>query len=129
MLIPSAIEELLRWEGLTVIGRNVTKAVEVGGALMKAGDKVVIASRAVNRDPRMFDNPDDVDFARSDTRHLTFAVGPHRCIGSHLARLELKVVYEEMHRRIPNYRLRDGFTVTYRTGNVAGVESLPLEWH
>jgi cytochrome P450 len=88
----------------------------------------VIVNRAANRDPRVFERPDEVDFDRPSTRNLTFAVGPHHCIGSHLARLELRVVHEEMHRRIPDYRLNEGDEISIHCGNVSGVDALPLIW-
>jgi cytochrome P450 len=127
-LIPKALEELLRWEGLNISGRNVTRDIEYAGVKMKKGDPIVLVNRAANRDPRIYNQPDDVNFDRESSRNLTFAVGPHRCIGSHLARLELRVVHEEMHRRIPDYRLKDGEEISIHCGNVSGVDALPLVW-
>ena len=88
----------------------------------------MIHNRAAYHDPASFPHPERVDFDRGPTRHMTFGVGPHRCHGSHLARLELRVVYEEMHRRIPNYRLKDGCFIKTTPGMAAGVEALPLVW-
>ncbi|WP_432198199.1 cytochrome P450 [Streptomyces sp. bgisy027] len=127
-IIPQAVEELLRHEGLNTSGRNATQDVELGGATIRKGDPVVIVNRAANRDPKVFENPNSVDFARNPKGTLAFGAGPHRCVGSHLARLELRVIHEHMHRRIPHYRLREGHTVSTHGGNVAGVDSLPLVW-
>ena len=70
----------------------------------------------------------EVDFDRKNIRSLAFAVGPHRCVGSHLARLELQIVHERMHARIPDYCLRAGQFISIHAGNVAGVDALPLVW-
>ena len=75
-----------------------------------------------------FPRADEFDVDRSSNRHIAFTAGPHRCLGSHLARLELKIAVEEWHRRIPEYSLADGADVTFHIGGVAGVDSLPLEW-
>jgi len=127
-LIPEAIEELLRWESVVIAGRVATHDFEYEGFTFKKGDRVVLVDRAADRDPRAFDDPDAVNFDRTGMRHVAFAVGPHRCVGSHLARLEMKVVHEEMHRRIPDYRLKEGTVVTTHGGNVAGLDELWLEW-
>lgn len=79
--------------------------VEVGGVHMKAGDQLIVSLGAVNRDTREFDQPGAVRIDRSPNRHLAFGAGPHRCIGSHLARIEMSVTLEELHRRIPDYRV------------------------
>jgi cytochrome P450 len=89
---------------------------------------VILINRAADRDPREFDHPEAVDFERSGVRTLAFAVGPHRCVGSHLARLELRVLHEQMQARLPTYRLKEGTKVVSHGGNVAGVEELWLSW-
>ncbi len=127
-LIPKAIEELLRWEGINTSGRNVTQDVEYAGVSMKKGDPIVIVNRSADRDPRVFTDPNTVDFGRDPKGTLAFGAGPHRCIGSHLARLEFRVVHEHMHRRIPAYRLKPGHVISVHGGNVAGVDALPLIW-
>jgi cytochrome P450 len=127
-LIPTALEELLRWDGVVISGRNVTRDFEYKGHQLKKGQQVIFINRSSDRDPGAFDHPDEVDFDRPELRTLTFAVGPHRCVGSHLARLELKVAHEQMHSRIPTYRLKEGTKVVSHGGNVAGVEELWLTW-
>jgi cytochrome P450 len=126
--IPKAVEELLRWEGLNISGRNATSDVELGGTTIPKGDPVVIVNRAADRDPRVFTDPNTVDFDRDPKGTLAFGAGPHRCVGSHLARLEMRVVHEHMHRRVPGYRLKPGGAVSTHGGNVAGVDALPLVW-
>lgn len=127
-VIPKAVEEFLRYEPVIMIGRGVTEDVELSGCPVKADDRVLINSIAANRDPAQFENPEDIDFSRDANRHLTFGVGPHRCVGSHLARLELKIVLEEFHARIPHYEIKPGATPTRHMNQVNGLDSLPLTW-
>lgn len=127
-LIPAAVEELLRYESLVLAGRTATQDVELGGQLIRKGDRVLINTVAANRDPAQFPDPDEIRFDRGHSGHIAFAVGPHRCVGSHLARLELKVAHEHMLRRIPDYRLADGAEIHRHASSVAGLEALPLGW-
>jgi cytochrome P450 len=82
---------------------------------------------AANIDPSEFETPDKVDFDRARNRHIAFGAGAHRCLGSHLARMELRVGMEEWHRRIPNYRIREGEVPVYSPG-IRDIQSLPLVW-
>ncbi|WGL54155.1 cytochrome P450 [Nocardioides sp. BP30] len=127
-LIPTAIEEFLRRDAVILIGRVAREDVEVGGQQMKAGDRILVNTIAANRDGAQFADADEVQLDREANRHVTFGLGPHRCVGSHLARLEMQVVLEEFHRRIPTYRLAEGFTPTRHMNQVAGVEELRLAW-
>jgi cytochrome P450 len=127
-LIPSAVEELLRYESLVLAGRTATCDLEFAGVAMKAGDRVLLNTVSAGRDGRQFEHPDEVDFDRSANRHLAFGAGPHRCVGSHLARLELRVVHERVHARIPDYRLKGGAVVHRHSSSVAGVDTVPLVW-
>lgn len=127
-LIPDAIEELFRYESLIVGGRTVTRDVELYGVEMRKGDRLVVNTVAADRDPRQFPHPDEVIFDRDPNRHLVFGAGPHRCTGSHLARLEMRVVFEEVHRRTPTYRLEPGAVVRRHADNVHGIDRLPLIW-
>jgi len=88
----------------------------------------VMNTVAADRDPRQFRDPDTVDFERSPNRHMAFGVGPHRCVGSHLARIELRIAYEEMHHRLPTYRLAPDAVVQRHADNVHGVDRVPLVW-
>ena len=105
-----AIEELLRWTSPAMPTRNVAEeSATVGGLTLPKGERVFCPLNAANRDPKYFDDPDVVKFDRVEPKpHLTFSLGAHRCVGVHLARLELKVAFQELHRRIPSFRLVDG---------------------
>lgn len=107
-VIPDAVEELLRVDGpVHVLPRVATQDTEVAGHLIPAGSVVNVAVGAANRDPAEHPDPDTVNFRRQE-RHLALGGGPHRCLGSHLARMEMRVAFEEWHRRIPEYQLRPG---------------------
>ncbi len=125
-LIPAAIEELIRFFGLVNSCRVATQDVELGGAQIKAGDRVQVLFGAAGRDPEQFPEPYELDFTRQPNRHFGFGAGAHRCVGSHLARLELRVAMEEIHRRIPNYRLDPSMPVVHHFGMVRGIDSLHL---
>jgi cytochrome P450 len=126
--IPGFVEETLRAYSIVTTNRIVTRDVEFAGCPMKAGDRVLLSMPAADRDPREFPDADAFDMDRPVNRHIAFANGPHRCLGSHLARLELRVAVEEWHRRIPEYRLAEGAEIQVHVGGVAGVDSLPLVW-
>ncbi len=127
-VIPSAIEEMLRWE--TPVPGVVRKAVqdtELSGCPISAGSQVVALLASANTDEAEWDDPDTVDFDRSVNRHYTFGGGVHRCLGSHLARMELRVALEEWHARIPEYTLAEGTELIY-DANLRQIEELPLVW-
>ncbi|WP_280503242.1 cytochrome P450 [Nocardia farcinica] len=121
-------EEMLRAYSVVNTSRVVTTDVEIGGCPVKAGDRVVLATAAANRDPLEFDNAAEVVFGRKPNRHIAFGAGKHRCLGSHLARVELEIVIEEWHKRIPDYRIPEGAVVDDHVGSVSGLVALPLEW-
>ena len=128
-LIPGAIEELLRTETpVTALPRIVKEDTTVSGVRLKADEMVTVVLGASNMDESHFDDPDKVDFERERNRHLAFGGGTHRCLGSHLARMELRVAMEEWHRRIPNYEIKPGETPTYSPG-IREVQYLPLIWN
>jgi cytochrome P450 len=127
-LIPNAVEELLRWETpVTAVPRKLKQDVTVGGVEMKEGEIVTLLLGAANLDERQFSSADKVDFDREKNRHIAFGGGAHRCLGSHLARMELRVALEQWHRRVPDYRIKTGETPTYTPG-IREVQYLPLEW-
>ena len=119
-LWPSAIEELLRAYSPVTMARVLTEDVEFQGCPMKGGDRVLMAFPAANRDPEVFENPDEVIFDREDNRHLAFGSGIHRCAGSNLARLELRVAVQIFLERIPEFELADPDAVTWAGGQVHG---------
>jgi cytochrome P450 len=126
-LIPVSVEEILRVYSFVIPARKATKDVEIGGCPVKAGEMVMLPLVVTNRDPARYDNPLEVDLDRKTSNHIAFGSGPHRCLGSHLARLELNVAIEEWHRRIPDYRIAPGQNLE-QTGNMYGIKSLRLEW-
>ncbi|MEQ3549903.1 cytochrome P450 [Pseudonocardia nematodicida] len=103
--VPAAVEEILRYEAAVAMGRRATVDAVIGDVTVRAGDQLLLLLCAANRDGDEFDQPQALDVGRSPNRHLTFGSGPHRCIGSHLARLMLRIAAEEIHGRIPDYRL------------------------
>ncbi|AIJ23294.1 cytochrome P450 [Amycolatopsis methanolica] len=125
-LVPSAVEEMLRYESAVSPARVVKQDTELGGVRLTAGDRILIPLGAANRDPEKFDNPDEVDLTREPNPHLAFGGGRHRCLGSHLARIELRVAFEELHRRFPDYRLDPADPPQRHLSQVKGVERLPL---
>jgi cytochrome P450 len=127
-MIPDAVEEFLRFFSIASGARVVTKDTEFAGVHMKEGDRIVYCTAAAGRDPEQFPDPDTFVPDRRPNRHLAFGAGPHRCVGSHLARLELRIALEEWHKRIPEYRIPEGTTFREYVGAVAGLEALPLEW-
>ncbi|MCU4186855.1 cytochrome P450 [Acidiferrimicrobium sp. IK] len=126
-IIPSAIEELLRVFSFVAPGRKVTEATEISGCPMADGDRVMVALGSANRDPKEFDRPTEVVIDRSPNNHVAFGLGPHRCLGSHLARRELRIALEEWHARIPDYRI-DGSVEVVEHGGMFGLDSLALRW-
>jgi cytochrome P450 len=125
-LIPPAVEEMLRIEGAVSAGRRAMKDTELAGVSIKEGDRVLVVLSAANRDHSEFDQPDVVRITREPNRHLSFGAGPHRCLGSHLARVEIRIALEELHRRIPDYRIDPEKPSVFNAGQVRGVVELPV---
>ena len=124
----SAVEELLRAYATVTPLRRATHDVEFNGVLIKAGEVISCPSMVANRDPAEFPEPDKIDFLRESNRHTTFAYGPHRCLGSHLARREIIIAMEEFFDRIPMFRIKPGTTPVTHGGYVFGVDDLVLDW-
>jgi cytochrome P450 len=127
-IIPTAVEEFLRVYGIVQPGRKVAQDVVFRGCPLKKGDMVLFPLAAAGRDPRRYDKPAEIDFDRGRIRHISFGAGPHRCLGSHLARVELAVGLEEWHRRIPQYTVANPETIVEHHSGVYGLNSLPLAW-
>jgi cytochrome P450 len=127
-LIQHAVEELLRWETpVQGVVRVTTEDSEIGGCPIGKGRVVNVMLGSANTDERSWDDVDTVDFEREGNRHIAFGGGAHRCLGSHLARMELRVALEEWHAAIPDYRVRDGVVLRYSQG-LRAVENLELVW-
>jgi cytochrome P450 len=125
-LIPEAVEEFLRKYAVAMPGRTVTRDAEFGGVQLRAGERVMLMFPGGNTDPKIFADPERFDLDRENKLHLSFNSGPHRCVGSHLARLELRVLYEEWFKRMPTVRLDPDAPPVYRTGVTLAVHRLPL---
>jgi cytochrome P450 len=119
-LWPTAIEELLRVYAPVTMARIVDHDVDYNGCPMKARDRVLMPFPAANRDPRVFENPDEVILDREHNRHVAFGSGIHRCAGSNLARLEVRVALQTWLERIPEFELVDPSSVTWAGGQVHG---------
>ena len=123
-----AAEELLRAYPTVQMIRVATKDIDFEGAPIRKGDYVSCATMIANRDPHEFDCPETIDLAREDNRHQAFAYGPHRCLGSHLARREIVIGLEEWLKRIPDFRIKQGTAPIAYGGHVFGIEDLILDW-
>ncbi|MCB9387566.1 MAG: cytochrome P450 [Microthrixaceae bacterium] len=125
-LIHTATEEFLRAFAPVTMAREVIEDTEIGGCPMRKGDRVLLPFPSGNRDPNAFDRPDDVVLDRQANRHFAFGVGIHRCLGSNLARMELRVAIETWLERIPEFELTDPDAVTWSAGQVRGPRHLPV---
>ena len=130
-LIPSAVEELLRWESPVPIGvpRVATEdSVLPSGFEVAAGTSVMVSYGSADVDPETFGDPFEVRFEREHNPHIAFGAGVHRCLGSHLARRELRVTLREWHRRIPAYQLTPGHEELEYPPGLRHVKDLMLSW-
>lgn len=115
-LIPAAVEELLRMDNSFIcVGRTAREDVEVGGKQIKAGERVMMYWASANRDEAEFDHPDTFDLERTTNRHLAFGAGPHRCAGSNLARMNLRIALEELLPRLHDIRLAPGADIHFHS--------------
>ena len=125
-LIPSAVEELLRWESpVPAVPRRTLEDIEIAGCPIPAGEAVMLLIGCANTDHDALPGLENLDLTRNPNPHLAFGGGVHRCLGSHLARLELRVALREFHRLIPNYELAPGTELEYTPG-LRSLHTLPL---
>lgn len=127
-LIPTAVEEFLRAYSPVTMARVLTEDYEYDGCKMAEGDKVLMNFPAGNRDPAKFKDPDKVIIDREVNPHIAFGVGIHRCAGSNLARMEMRVAIEEWLARIPDFHLEDPDAVTWAGGQVRGPRTMSVVW-
>jgi cytochrome P450 len=125
-LMPTAVEELLRAYSPVTMARVVTEEVEVNGRTLCPGERVLLSFPSANRDPEVFPDADRVVLDRAQNRHIAFGAGIHRCAGSNLARMELRVAIEEWLRAVPEFSLEDPAAVTWAGGQVRGPRTLPV---
>ena len=129
-LVPGAVEEVLRFHNSTqYMHRTLTRDAERHGRLMREGDSVLLHIGAANHDPREFGpTAEEFDISRRPERHLAFGHGAHFCLGAALARSEGKVALEEIHRRLPDYKVDHDAKVRFHSSNVTGWTRLPIEF-
>jgi cytochrome P450 len=125
-LLPTAMEEFLRAYAPVTMARLVRDDMQWGGVDMKADDWILLSFPAANRDPAQFDRADEVIIDREVNRHAAFGLGIHRCVGSHLARMELRVALEVWLERLPEFTLADPDAVRWSAGQIRGPRALPL---
>jgi len=128
-LLPTAMEEFLRAYAPVTMARLVKEDMRWHGVDMKAEDWILLSFPAANRDPAQFDRAGEVVIDRAINRHAAFGLGVHRCVGSHLARMELRVALEAWLGRIPRFTLDDPSAVTWSAGQIRGPRTLPLRIH
>jgi cytochrome P450 len=127
-IIPNAIEEMLRWETPVMsIARVAVTDTELGGCPVHAGDQLMVMIGSANTDQAEFPDGDVVRFDRDVNPHIAFGGGIHRCLGSHLARLELRVALREWHKRIPDYEVEPGHTLVYTAG-IRSIDHFPMRF-
>jgi len=127
-LIPNAIEEMLRWETPVMgIARVAVADTELGGCEIHEGDQIMVMIGSANTDEAEFPDGDVVRFDREVNPHIAFGGGIHRCLGSHLARMELRVALREWHRRIPEYGIEPGHTLVYTPG-IRSIDTFPMRF-
>ena len=126
---PTAIEEIVRWATPVMhFRRTAVEDAVVGGQEVKAGDKVVLWYTSANRDADVFDDPYNFDVRRSPNEHLAFgAGGPHFCLGAHLARREIRVMFEEIFRRLPDLEI-SGPPDYLQSGFIHGIKRMPCAY-
>jgi cytochrome P450 len=125
-LVPSAVEEFLRYESpVQFLTRLLKEDLSLGGKQLRAGQTLLVMLGAANRDPEQFADPEGLDVGRSDNKHVAFGLGSHFCLGAQLARLEGRIVFETLLRRLPNLRL-DGEVHYRKHFNLRGLEALPV---
>lgn len=127
-LMPTAIEEFLRAYSPVTMARRLGEDVEYKGCPMKAGERVLMNFPGANRDPEVFENPDEIVLDRAINRHVAFGAGIHRCAGSNLARMELRVAIETWLERIPEFEVSDPAGVTWAGGQVRGPRTIPVRF-
>ena len=129
-LLPGAVEEFIRWHTpILNMKRTVTRDVELHGQSLREGDQVVLLYPAANFDERVFEAPERFDVTRPKNPHLAFGIGVHFCLGASLARTQIRIMYEELLRRLPDMRVARGFTPTYPPSSfVRGFLNLPVEF-
>ena len=126
--LPTAVEEMLRWVSpIKNMNRTATRDIELGGETIHAGDNVLLLYPSANRDDAVFDEPNTFDIARTPNDHVAFGFGTHFCLGNSLARVELRIMFEQLLQRAPDIELVSPQEPEYRPANfISGYETLPV---
>ncbi len=127
-LFPTAIEEMLRLHAPVSVGRIAMEDVAHNDATIKRGERLILNFPAANRDPAVFDRPDEAVLDRAKNRHVAFGIGVHRCAGSNLARMEMDVALRTWFARIPEFTISDPDGVTWAAGQVRGARNVPVQF-
>jgi cytochrome P450 len=127
-LIPEAAEELLRRYTFTIPMRRVAQDTELAGYSLKKNEWVLMYLPGADLDPRQFPSPEKFDIERENKVHIAFGAGPHRCLGAHLARIELQMLYSQILARLPTFRLDPDKPIKYHGGNVIAIDSMYIRW-
>ena len=127
-LIPAAVEEFLRAYSPVTMARVAHRDTTLGDREVKQGERVVLTFPAANRDPAVFDDPEEIIIDRERNRHVAFGSGIHRCLGSNLARMEMNVAIEEMLKLVREFELSDPGGVTWAGGQVRGPRNIPVRF-
>lgn len=126
-LLQTAVDEFVRFASPgTYLGRTVMRDTTIGDTPLRRGDRILLAPGAANRDPNIFERPDEIVLERSPNRHLGFGHGPHGCMGTHLARLEIHIALQECLTRIGDYRIDTRREIRWASGETQGMTTLPL---
>jgi cytochrome P450 len=127
-LLDTAVDEFTRWATpVGHLGRTAMTDTVVSGCPIPAGSRVLLAYGSANRDDTLFERPDEVLVDRRPNKHLAFGVGPHRCVGSHLARLQIRIVLEELLARMPRFRIPEHSGIEWKRGETRGITRLIIE--
>lgn len=126
--IPDFVEEALRCYAIVNGTRIVKQNFDFGGASFREGDMVACSLPLAGMDENKNPDPMRFDIDRKDRAHLAFSIGPHVCVGNYLAKAEMRIFIEEWLRRVPEFRVADGFEPLFRAGLVMAINQLPLEW-
>lgn len=127
-ILPTAVDELLRYYSPGTIGRIVRRETTIAGCTMKPGQQVMLALPICNRDPREFPHPDTLIIDRTNNRHLALGTGLHVCLGGHLIRMEARLVISEFLSRIPDYTIDPEAPLKWTTGQVGGMSRVPIRF-
>jgi len=129
--LPAAVEEMLRWVSpIKNMARTITRDTDLGGQHLEAGQQLLLLYSSANRDEEVFDNPFTFDIERRPNEHVAFGFGTHFCLGNSLARLELRVMFEQLLERLPDLELVDpSAEPAYRAANfISGYEAMPVRF-